>query len=146
MPRNISISKKYLPARSNAPSPSSHRFGLGNRKPGGGGPAGVAARDSVVEKKATVAGEGRRPDANCGDRSSVTAGRLRTNIVNGFALAILSVVESLAGLRGLLADMEVARNLRSSLVTRRLRLADKCNDGNNSGRQLRGYKFVSGDV
>lgn len=83
MPRNISMSKKYLPARSNAPSPSSHRFGLGNRKPGGGGPAGVAARGRVVEKKATVAGDGRRADANCGDRSRVAAGRVRANIVNG---------------------------------------------------------------
>jgi hypothetical protein len=100
MPRNISMSKKYLPARSNAPSPSSHRFGLGNRKPGGGGPAGVAARERVVENKATVAGEGRRPDAKCGDRSSVAAGRVRANIVNGFALAIVSVVESLAGWGG----------------------------------------------
>jgi len=142
------MSKKYLPARSNAPSPSSHRLGLGNRKPGGGGPAGVAARDRVVEKKATVAGEGRRPDANCGDRRSVAAGRLRANIVNGFALAIVSVVESLAGwgVAGGYGGCRQARNLRSSLVTRRLRLADKSNDGNNGGRQLRGQKFDSGDV
>ena len=91
MPRNISMSRKYLPARSNAPSPSSHRLGVGNRKPGGGGPAGVAARERVVEKKTTVAGEGRRPDAKCGERSSAAAGRLRASIVNGFALAIVSV-------------------------------------------------------
>jgi hypothetical protein len=148
MPRNISISKKYLPARSNAPSPSSHRFGFGNRKPGGGGPAGVAARDRVVEKKATVAGEGRRPDANCGDRSSVAAGRLRANIVNGFALAIVSVVESLAGwgVAGGYGGCRQARNLRLSLVTRKLRLAEKSNDGNNSGRQLRGQRFVPSDL
>lgn len=83
------MSRKYLPARSNAPSPSSHRFGRGNRKPGGGGPAGVAARRTVVEKKATVAGDGRRPDANCDDLSSVVAEGPRANIVNGFMLAIV---------------------------------------------------------
>jgi len=60
----------------------------------------VAARERVVEKKATVAGEGRRPDANCGDRSSVAAGRLRANIVNGFALAIVDVVTARAGVVG----------------------------------------------
>ena len=57
----------------------------------------MAARERVVEKKATVAGEGRRPDANCGDRSRVAAGRLHASIVNGFTLAILNVVRSLAG-------------------------------------------------
>jgi len=100
------MSKKYLPARSNAPSPSSHCFGFGNRKPGGGGPAGVAARASVVEKKATVAGEGRRPDAKCGDRSSVAAGRLRANIVNGFALAIVCVVTARAGVVGVAGRLQ----------------------------------------
>jgi hypothetical protein len=106
------MSKKYLPARSNAPSPSSHRFGFGNRKPGGGGPAGVAARESVVEKKATVAGEGRRPDANCDVRSMVAAERLRASIVNGFALAMVSVVRSLAG-GALLSDAEVVVKLET---------------------------------
>jgi len=139
MPRNISMSRKYLPARSNAPSPSSHRLGFGNRKPGGGGPAGVAARERVVEKKATVAGEGRRPDAKCGDRSSVAAGRLRANIVNGFALAMVSVLRSRAGrvLLSVCGGCRQARNLRSSLVTRRLRLADKCNDGNDDWEATR---------
>lgn len=89
MPRNISSSKKYLPALSNEPSPSSHRFGRGNRKPGGGGPAGVAARGKVVENRATVAGDGRRPDANCDGLRSVDVGRLRASIVNGFVLAIV---------------------------------------------------------
>jgi hypothetical protein len=83
------MSKKYLPARSNEPSPSSHRFGGGNRKPGGGGPAGVAARRKVVEKKATVAGEGKRPDANCGDLRSVAADVPRASIAKGFVLAIV---------------------------------------------------------
>jgi hypothetical protein len=89
MPRNISKSKKYLAARSNEPSPSSQRFGRGNRKPGGGGPDGVAARRTVVEKKATVAGEGRRPDANCDDLSSAAAEVPRASIVNGMVLAIV---------------------------------------------------------
>jgi hypothetical protein len=142
MPRNISMSKKYFPARSNAPSPSSHRFGFGNRKPGGGGPAGVAARERVVEKRATVAGEERRPDANCGDRSRATAGRLRASIVNGFALAIVSVERSLVGwvLLSVAVGCRQARNLRSSLVTRRLRLANSSDNGNNDGRQLRGQE------
>ena len=113
MPRNISMSKKYLPARSNAPSPSSHCFGLGNRKPGGGGPAGVAARGKVVEKKATVAGDGKRADANCGDRSRVAAGRLRANIGNGFALAIVSVIRSRGASRVLLSNAEVVAKVET---------------------------------
>jgi hypothetical protein len=43
----------------------------------------------VVEKKATVAGEGRRPDANCDDLSSVAAEEPRASIVNGLVLAIV---------------------------------------------------------
>ena len=43
MPRNISVSKKYLPARSSVESfSSSHLGGRGRRNPFGGGPAGVA--------------------------------------------------------------------------------------------------------
>jgi hypothetical protein len=49
----------------------------------------VAARRTVVEKKATVAGEGKRPDANCDDLSSVAAEGPRASIVNGFVLAIV---------------------------------------------------------
>jgi hypothetical protein len=49
----------------------------------------VAARRAVVEKKATVAGEGKRPDANCVDLSSVAAEGPRASIVNGFVLAIV---------------------------------------------------------
>lgn len=94
MPRNISNSKKYLPALSNAPSPSSQRLGRGNRKPGGGGPAGVAARGKVVEKRATVAAVGRRPVAKCEGLRSVAAGRLRASMLNGFVLAILGAVGS----------------------------------------------------
>jgi hypothetical protein len=97
MPRNISKSKKYLPARSNEPSPSSHRFGRGSRKPGGGGPAGVAARRKVEEKKATVAGEGRRADANCEDLSSVVAEGPRASIINGFVLAIVGAESERGG-------------------------------------------------
>lgn len=109
MPRNISRSKKYLPARSNAPSPSSHCLGFGNRKPGGGGPAGVAARERVVEKKATVADEGRRPDANCDGLSIVAAGRPRANIINGFVLAIVGAGRSLARGVVLLVAMGVVK-------------------------------------
>jgi hypothetical protein len=89
MPRNISRSKKYLPARSNVPSPSSHRFGFGNLKPGGGGPIGVAARAKVVEKSATVAGEGRRRAAKGEGLSNVAAGLLRASMLSGFVLAIV---------------------------------------------------------
>jgi hypothetical protein len=97
MPRNISMSKKYLPARSNEPSPSSHFFGGGNRNPGGGGPAGVAARRTVVEKNATVAGEGWRPDANCDVLSSVAAEEPRASIINGFVLAIVGAESEQGG-------------------------------------------------
>jgi hypothetical protein len=89
MPRNISTSRKYFPARSNEASPSSHFFGGGNRKPGGGGPAGVAARAKVVEKRAAFAGTGNRRWGNCEDLRSVADGRPRASIVNGFVLAIV---------------------------------------------------------
>lgn len=49
----------------------------------------MAARDRVVEKKATVAGEGSRWEANCDGRSIVAAGRLRASNVNGLVLAIM---------------------------------------------------------
>lgn len=91
MPRNISMSKKYLPARSNAPSPSSHFFGLGNLKPGGGGPAGVASLNALEENMAAVAGDRRRADAKWDCRSMVAAGLLRTIIVNGLVLAMVDV-------------------------------------------------------
>lgn len=92
MPRNISMSKKYLPALSRAESPSSHFFWRGNRNPGGGGPAGVAARGKVVLKKATVAGEANR-GANCDCLSSVVADGPRASIVNGLVLAIVGAGE-----------------------------------------------------
>ena len=111
MPRNISKSKKYLPARSSAPSPSSHRFGFGNRNPGGGGPEGRAARGKVVEKKATVAGEGRRPDANCDGLSSVAAGRPRASIVNGLVEAMVGDRRALARLDMLSSDVMVVVKL-----------------------------------
>jgi hypothetical protein len=56
MPLNISVKRKYLPALSSELSlPSSHRSFRGNRKPAGGGPAGVAEREEDVEN---VAAEG----------------------------------------------------------------------------------------
>jgi hypothetical protein len=80
--------RKYLPALSSEDSfPSSHLSGLGRRKPGGGGPEGVADRRAVVEKAATrvAAGvNGRR------DVESAAAGRLRaTSVVKGLADAIV---------------------------------------------------------
>lgn len=106
MPRNISMSKKYLPALSSADSPSSHFFGGGNRKPGGGGPAGVAARANVVLKKATVAGEAKR-GANCDCLSSVVAEGPRASIVNGLVLAIVGAC-GLCGRR--VVDVELGDN------------------------------------
>ena len=64
-------------------------MGGGNRNPGGGGPAGRAARGKVVEKRAMVAGGDRRPNADGEGLKSVVAGRLRTSIVNAFGLAIV---------------------------------------------------------
>jgi len=53
IPRNSSVKRKYLPALSRAFSLlSSHRSFRGNRKPAGGGPAGVAERKADVEKVA----------------------------------------------------------------------------------------------
>lgn len=90
MPRAISVMRKYLPALSSEDSfPSSHLSGLDRRKPGGGGPEGVADRRAVVEKAATAtrvaAGvNGRR------DVESAAAGRLRaTSVVKGLADAIV---------------------------------------------------------
>lgn len=43
----------------------------------------------MVEKRAMVAGGGRRPNADGEGLKSVVAGRLRTSIVNAFGLAIV---------------------------------------------------------
>lgn len=65
MPRNNSAIRKYFPALSREDSvPSSHFFGGGRRKPGWGGPAGVAARFTEEEKFAMdPKGEERRGKA-----------------------------------------------------------------------------------
>ena len=78
------MSRKYLPALSSALSLLSfHRFGLGNRKPAGGAPYGVAARCAVVEKNA-VAGV-----IALEELSSEAAERvLNASSVSGLALAI----------------------------------------------------------
>jgi hypothetical protein len=53
IPLNNSVKRKYLPALSRMFSLlSSHRSFRGNRKPAGGGPAGVAERRAEVEKVA----------------------------------------------------------------------------------------------
>tara|TARA_R110002003_G_scaffold104_40_gene8539 strand:- start:4893 stop:5051 length:159 start_codon:yes stop_codon:yes gene_type:complete len=44
-----------------------------------------------------VAGEGRRPGANCDDLSSVAAEEPRANIVNGIVLAIVGAESKLGG-------------------------------------------------
>lgn len=58
------------------------------RKPAGGGPAGVALRAVLVEKKAAVAGEEVIRDALRRD----AAGRLRASIVKGLAVVITGFV------------------------------------------------------
>ena len=69
----------------------------------------------MVEKKATVAGEGRRPDAKCDDLSSVAAVDPRANIVNGFVLAIVGAGSELGQMCGCrLLRWEVVRKMRSA--------------------------------
>lgn len=89
IPRAISVKRKYFPALSSEDSLlSSHLSGFGNRKPGGGGPEGVAyARRVLVEK----AGKGLEETARGRTAlESLAAGRLRaTSIVKGFADAIV---------------------------------------------------------
>lgn len=77
-----------MPALSNVDSLlSSHRSGLCRRKPGGGGPEGVAYRREEVEKAA------RGEEVGVNERVEFarwTAGRQRTtSIVKGFADAML---------------------------------------------------------
>ncbi len=58
IPRIISVRRKYLPALSSEVSLlSSHRSFRGRRKPSGGGPAGVAAREAEEEKAAVARGK-----------------------------------------------------------------------------------------
>ena len=55
MPRNSSVMRKYLPALSSEDSsPSSHRFGLGRRKPFGGAPGKGASCRVEVENAVAV--------------------------------------------------------------------------------------------
>ena len=85
IPRIISVMRKYLPALSNVLSLlSSHRSGLGNRKPCGGGPLGVADRGEDVEN-ATVGVVLEARTAAMG----VENGRARTNAVRDLAEAML---------------------------------------------------------
>jgi hypothetical protein len=89
IPLAISVKRKYLPALSSEDSLlSSHLSGLGNRKPGGGGPDGVAyARRVLVENAARGIEEGATGRTAC---KSLAVGRLRaTSIVKGFADAIV---------------------------------------------------------
>lgn len=77
-----------MPALSNADSLlSSHLSGRFSRKPGGGGPEGVAYRRAEVEKAAREEVVGVNVRAELASRD---AGRLRTtSIVMGFADAML---------------------------------------------------------
>jgi hypothetical protein len=89
IPRAISVKRKYLPALSNEDSLlSSHLSGFGNRKPGGGGPEGVAyARRVLVENAA------RELEGDASGRTALenlAAGRLRvTSMVKGFGDVIM---------------------------------------------------------
>ena len=74
----------------------------------------MAARDRVVEKKATVAGEGRRPDANCEDLSIVAADGPRASMVNGFVLAIVGAGSERGGCVVWLSRREVVRGTPSA--------------------------------
>ncbi len=100
IPLAISVKRKYFPALSNDDSLlSSHLSGFGNRKPGGGGPEGVAyARSVVVENAARgeVVGVNVRMD-----EASLAVGRLRaTSMVKGFADAILCCYSRQVLMRG----------------------------------------------
>jgi len=92
IPRAISVNKKYFPALSSDDSLlSSHLSGFGNRKPGGGGPDGVAyARRplDVSAAKGLVAGV-----KGLMELDSLAVGRLRaTSMVKGFADAIVCLL------------------------------------------------------
>ena len=88
--------RKYFPALSNELSlPSSHRSFRGNRKPCGGGPAGVAARKADNEKAAVGVGVG----LNCLDVTvlvSTAEGRARASAVRDLADAITVDVTGVA--------------------------------------------------
>lgn len=91
IPRAISVKRKYLPALSKEDSLlSSHLSGFGNRKPGGGGPEGVAyARKILVENAA----RGLEGASGRTAFESLTVGRFRaTSIVKGFADAMVKLL------------------------------------------------------
>jgi len=86
MPLSISVIRKYFPALSKVLSLlSSHLLALGKRKFEGGGPAGVAGRAAVVEKKARGVAEG-----NCEVRRRAEAGLARARAVIVLALLAIS--------------------------------------------------------
>jgi hypothetical protein len=102
IPRAISVNRKYFPALSSDDSLlSSHLSGFGNRKPGGGGPEGVAFARRLVENAARglVVGENDRK----GPESRVV-GRLRaTSIVKGFADAMMWWLVAIVDCRGVVS-------------------------------------------
>ena len=68
---------------------SSHRSGLGRRKPAGGCPEGVACRRAVVENVAAAMTRFAVVVLRRRDAASVAAGRLRATSIKGFADAIV---------------------------------------------------------
>jgi hypothetical protein len=109
IPRAISVKRKYLPALSNEDSLlSSHLSGLGNRKPGGGGPEGVAyARRVLVENAARGLEEGASGRTAF---ESLAVGWIRaTSIFKGFADAIMGLLVAKSLKRGGL-ELEVLRS------------------------------------
>ena len=90
MPRIISKSRKYLPALSSEDSlPSSQRSLRGRRKPAGGGPDGVAAREAEVENGDAI-GEACRRDME-EQRGWSRDLDVRLNIRNGAFAAAMAV-------------------------------------------------------
>ena len=87
MPRIISVRRKYLPALSRADSLlSSHRSFRGRRKPCGGGPAGVAAREEEDENAAVARGKVVRAQSMALKGAEV--GRVRARLVRDLVTAI----------------------------------------------------------
>jgi hypothetical protein len=68
----------------------------------------------VVENRATVAGEGRRPEAKCDALSSVAAEGPRASMVNGFVLAIVGAESERGGCVVRVSRREVVRGTTSA--------------------------------
>lgn len=111
MPRNSSASRKYLLALSRDDSSLwSHRLGGGRRKPDGGGPAGVAALETEVEKLAV---ERREDERQSEEASREEDGRREaTSLAMGLEEAIVEENLGEAGETGKLGSGEVEVDVR----------------------------------